>query len=142
MFPLMGSIGRLDRRRVSDLQAQVLRLFCNPGSTLKALANSSPGLRQPWASSSNLATSRTLKEFAKVPATFSQRFQRYDSSLTKSQGCSNPGLELAYAFSVLPGTADVMSASGVLTQLLPLVGFPSFHKVYRRVVLTSLAQRR
>jgi len=32
----------------------------------------------------------------------SQRFQRYDFSLTKSQGCSNPGLEFANAFSVVP----------------------------------------
>ena len=36
--------------------------------TLKALANSSPGLQQPWESSSNLCRSRTLKEFAKAPA--------------------------------------------------------------------------
>ncbi len=41
----------------------------------------------------------------------------------ESQGCRNPGLELANAFSVLPGTNDVMAASGVFTQPLPLVGF-------------------
>ena len=36
----------------------------------------------------------------------------------ETQGCRNPGLELANAFSVLPGTTDVMAASGVFTQPL------------------------
>jgi hypothetical protein len=79
-----------------------------PGSTLKALANSSPGLLQPWDPVLTLVP-RTLKEFAKAPATVSQRFQRYDFSLPKSQGCSNPGLELANAFSVIRRTLSFHS---------------------------------
>jgi hypothetical protein len=30
-----------------------------------------------------------------------QRFQRYDSSIPSPQGCVNPGLQLANAFSVI-----------------------------------------
>jgi len=33
--------------------------------------------------------------------TVGERFQRYDSLIPKSQGCSNPELKLANAFSVI-----------------------------------------
>ena len=69
--------------------------------TLKALANSSPGLLQPW----DLCSQRTvtLKALAKwLPGRLRELLQssRVMRVVLDSQGCGNPGLELANAFGV------------------------------------------
>jgi len=66
--------------------------------TLKALANSSPGLQQPWESSSNLCRSRTLKEFAKAPAHRWPTLSALQFVNTQVPGLQQPWAEIGERF--------------------------------------------
>ncbi len=73
--------------RIGILRCRSMRML---GITLKALANSNPGLLQPWNSSSNPYSANSERVRGVACAAIRQRFQRYDSLVHRSQGLQQP----------------------------------------------------
>src|ERR1700730_2756778 len=70
--------------------------------TPKALSNSSPGLLQPWdLCNQGIITLKVLANGGPCVFANSFRVREEGEVAPQSQGCSNPGLELANAFSVI-----------------------------------------
>src|ERR1700730_15660265 len=92
--------------------ANVVKAPRTPGGTLKAFGQFQPRVAATLGFECHVQYSRTLKEFAKTPGQpFADAVSFMILWLLGSQGCSNPGLELANAFSVIVNAQSFHSLS-------------------------------